>query len=330
MSSQEELNNALIQGVKEENLEKVNNALKNGAQVDTMFNTDWGWTVLFRSLYLGNVPIINALLQAGANVNHIDAQNENALFPAVRLGNLGVVKTIVESGTEINHVSDENLTPICFALIERNLPLTEYLISKGANINPFDPDQSVPFSLVIDNAELNEDLTPFVDIFLNAGLNINAKDHRGWTALMKTIKRGMNRAYRLLIEKGAEVNQQANDGNNAILEAACKEDPEFITYLISVEGNPNLSHASGFSPLMAASKFGNLEVAKLLTDAGASINAKDGMGLTPLMYASTSNAAIVKHFLDQGADKSLKSNENKIAQDYAQEFENQEAYNLLT
>ncbi|MEW2922399.1 ankyrin repeat domain-containing protein [Muricauda sp. ANG21] len=330
MSASLDVTNMLVQAVDNGNVEMVQEALGKGAAPNTVFNSDWGWNVLDRAIYHGNIPIIEMLLEAGADVNHLDAQNENCLFKVIDLNNLGLVRKIVKKGAHVNQVSkDQGLTPICISLINRNLSISQYLSKKGAKINPFEPDGSVPFSIVIDNAEGDEDLSPLIDFLIDSGLDINAQDYKGWTAIMKTIKKGMKKTFKHLIKKGADVNLQNNDGNNPIFEAALKDDPEFLKIILSAGGDVENSLPSGFSPLMAACKMGFQQSSELLVNAGANVNKKDGAGLTPLMYAATSNIEIVRMLIKNQADSKTTCNQGKTALDYAKEFDNQEAYDEL-
>ncbi|MGN7513840.1 MAG: ankyrin repeat domain-containing protein [Allomuricauda sp.] len=330
MSTNSDVAHLLVEGVDKGNLDTVKQALGKGASPNTVFNADWGWNVLDRAIYLGNIPIIETLLEAGAEVNHLDVQNENCLFKAIDLNNLDLVKKIVEKGAEVNQASlDQGLTPICISLTNGNLPITEYLVKNGAKVNPFEPDGSVPFSLVIDNAAGDEDLSLLIDFLIASGLDINAQDHKGWTVLMKTTVKGMKKTAKHLIEKGSDVNLQNSYGNNAIFEAARKDDSEFLELVLAAGGDPENSLPSGFSPLMVACKEGRLKTSELLVNAGAKVNKKDGVGLTPLMYAATTNVAIVKVLIKSEADIKATCNEGKTALDYAREFHNKEAYNEL-
>ena len=65
---------------------------------------------------------------------------------------------------------------------------------------------------------------------------------------------------------------------------------------------------SGAMPLHLAAFFNGPEVAKLLIDNGAEVNAKDEDGATPLHLAAQKNtAAVVKLLIDNGAAVNAKA-----------------------
>jgi len=72
--------------------------------------------------------------------------------------------------------------------------------------------------------------------------------------------------------------------------------------------------ASGSSPLITAALFGNAEIAEVLIDAGANINAKNNDGSTALHTAAfLCHPDVLKLLLDSGADKSVRNNGGSTA-----------------
>ena len=57
--------------------------------------------------------------------------------------------------------------------------------------------------------------TKMVELFLENGADVNAKDNDGKTALMGAAVNGHTQTVQLLLEKGADVNAKRNDGRTA-------------------------------------------------------------------------------------------------------------------
>mmetsp|Transcript_2476 Transcript_2476/g.3375 ORF Transcript_2476/g.3375 Transcript_2476/m.3375 type:complete len:1019 (-) Transcript_2476:403-3459(-) len=78
--------------------------------------------------------------------------------------------------------------------------------------------------------------------------------------------------------------------------------------------DPNEKDTDGFTPLMRAVIEGHLEIASLLVDGGAKIEAKDKFGCTPLMVAvMKGHLAAVSVLIDRGADIEVKDKDGDTA-----------------
>ena len=87
-----------------------------------------------------------------------------------------------------------------------------------------------------------------------------------------------------------------------------------------------------FTPLLLASTYGPPALVRALLDAKADVNAKDVRGMTPLMYAVTSehqNPEIVQMLLAAGADRTAKDNKGTSADDWALKFRRPETLKVL-
>jgi ankyrin repeat protein len=123
-----------------------------------------------------------------------------------------------------------------------------------------------------------------VELFIEAGIDVNAKDFGGRTGLYLASMYGHTEIVKLLLDKGADANlpKQAFEGHT---------DGEY----------------DGHTALYVACKRGHTEVVKLLLAKGADVNAKDYNGNYALLVASQGDKPeIVKLLLDKGADVKAK------------------------
>lgn len=94
--------------------------------------------------------------------------------------------------------------------------------------------------------------------------------------------------------------EPTNQGVFAIL---AEQNPGKLKTWISGHKDLEVRNEKGETPLMAATYLNHLEMAKLLIDAGASVNAQDKMLNSPFLYAGASGYLdIVKLCLKAGAD----------------------------
>lgn len=89
---------------------------------------------LIKAAEQGNITEVQALIQAGANVNL--RQETTALCQAVQNGNYEIAQILIAAGADVNLRANEgDLTPLLSAAYEGYLDLVQLLIQAGAEIN---------------------------------------------------------------------------------------------------------------------------------------------------------------------------------------------------
>ena len=129
-----------------------------------------------------------------------------------------------------------------------------------------------------------------VKLLLECGVNVDKKTPNGWTALMKTSKKGDSNhleAIELLLRYGAQVDLQNNEGDSALIVATQNSQIEVVINLVrDHRANVHLKNNKGWTTLMKASLVGHVEVAELLLNHGAEVDQQNNDGQTALMIAS--------------------------------------------
>lgn len=92
--------------------------------------------------------------------------------------------------------------------------------------------------------------------------------------------RGNTSIVKLLLQSGATVKLQDDDGWHALIFAAGAGDIEMVEALQSFGGDVNLSDHGGWTPLMQAAKYGRADLVQWLIAKGASVHARDKDGWT--------------------------------------------------
>ncbi|XP_075112151.1 potassium channel SKOR-like isoform X2 [Nicotiana tabacum] len=149
------------------------------------------------------------------------------------------------------------------------------IIGAGADPSRTDYDGRSPLHLAASKG--HGDITVFL---IQRGVEINARDKFGSTALLEAVKNGHDQVASLLMEAGALLGID-NDGT-CLCEAVAKRDLDYLRRLLDSGINPNSKNYDFRTPLHLAASEGLFPISVLLLKAGASVFAVDRWGRTPL------------------------------------------------
>ncbi len=120
----------------------------------------------------------------------------------------------------------------------------------------------------------------------NSCKNIYERDENGRTVLHYAVDA---KTVRLLVEKGVNVNAADVEGHTALHLAITEKRLETVRELIKSGGNVNAEeYGSKYTPLHLACMVGEKEIVEELVKAGAEIEQADKFGMTAIDYAKNS------------------------------------------
>jgi len=150
----------------------------------------------------GNIEAIKQHLAAGTDVNAKESFFQmTPLHRACLFGRKEVVKMLVANGADVNAKDDDMMTALSYATTGEDKEIVELLLDKGANLK----DEVGPPLLEVSNKGIFK-------LLIAAGVDVNAKDDRGETALHRAALRGYKEVAGLLITAGADVNTMLLSG----------------------------------------------------------------------------------------------------------------------
>lgn len=201
------------------------------------------------------------------------------------------------------------------------------MIDKGADVNaPYNNFLLGYDNRAIDRAIKNGYLD-IVRLLIDKGAKINERNCYHLTALEEAVISNNSKIIKLIIERGAAV-------DICFINACLSGHKENIKLLISNGVNVNYKDSNGVTALMRVAESSDefLQVAKLLIDNGADVNAKDKNGYTPLFYSIFDRSNIDWNgerdivlmpmlLLDNGSDINAKDKNGKSLLMYSSEIE---------
>lgn len=107
------------------------------------------------------------------------------------------------------------------------------------------------------------------------------------TPLISAARQEKWEIVRLLVEEGADINAETEQGGlTALRYAIMAGNYEMTTYLIENGADVSQENEHGWTPLHTAARYGHMEILNFLIQEGADINARTDKGVTPTRAAS--------------------------------------------
>lgn len=253
-----------------------------------------GQTLLFEPVELGNAPMVEALLMAGARANKADRNGRTPLLAAISKGHDEIVNILTSWAADVNCSDNLSQTPLTVATVAGNLNMVRKLLASKA----------VPTKAAIKSA-IENNHRAITALLLNA-TNTDCLDP---TLLHLAAEKGLNGHLKLLLEKRLPINAREYYGfgeidltvNTPLEIASIYNRKSTVEFLLQngalADGRVKLQDRS----LLLAASYKREDMAKLLLAAGANQNPEeylDELRYGPLHYAAEAGCLPLVELLD--------------------------------
>ncbi|MES2624708.1 MAG: ankyrin repeat domain-containing protein [Pseudomonadota bacterium] len=256
----------------------------------------------------GDQQAVQALLKQGQDVDGWDTGGTPALHWAVHFNNAELVDVLLAAGADEKGTNRYGQAPLHIAVLQHHADMIERLLEAGANAEQADASGESP---LLQATRLGD--RAMVDVLLANGAQVDARDlHYGQSPLMVAVREEHAELVQRLLAAGADVNAQSLAGELQPV-VLPNEVPVGTSQGVGINrsGLPDRGMRYPITgmktPLLYATRQGNLALTKLLVEAGADINTPDANGITPLINA------IINHSI-VNVNRTGQSDHLKIAQ----------------
>ena len=325
--------------VRHDDLGSADALIKAGADVKAV--NRYGVTPIYLAALNGSAAMIGKLLDAGVDPNSANAGGETALMTAARVGKIDAVKLLLDRGAKVNaRDAVHEQTALMWAVLENHADVVELLLARGADINAHS-------KITITKGEYvpaRPAAASGVGIIRQRAL---PTPNGGMTALLFAIRDGNAPMMRLLLDRGAKIEETSGNHTTPLIIALLNGQVAMATELLHRGADPNVTDDYHRGALFAAidlrnfnhEKYGDLptdgidplDLIKALLDKGANPNQKTDTvpvhglmqfdaswvnfdGQTPFVRAALSgDIEVMRLLLEHGADPNIATTQGSTA-----------------
>lgn len=277
----------------------LNVLFNRGVTVDV--RDDAGSTALMRAAENGHCQIVDWLLKKGAWIEALDKAGATALHRAAERGNTETVRCLIEAGANLAARDNSGATVLRTAACHGHATLAKMLRQADPETDslPSLATYGERFGWGAETLILAASIgdTNLVRELIGMGVDVNASDQYGTSALMAAVEGRRRITVQCLLDSGADVNARDIHGRSALIRAAYKREISVPQALMDVGAEVNARDRNGSTALITAVREGATSLVKLLLERGADVKAKTKSGETALRLAEERDSRTIAQLL---------------------------------
>ena len=252
-------------------------------------------TALHLASRKGHIEVARFLLDNGADANARDKHKSTPLHLATKGGHVGVVRVLLDRGADATAKDELGATPPYLAHLLGQVEVTNVYLELGVRL--VGDTEWTPLSRALFEGNIEA-----IRVLIEPGADLTAQSDDGVTPLSAALLGGHVEAIQVLLEHGVDVTAKFNKGTTSLHVASMGGHMEMVR-ILEHGLDPTAQSKKGMTPLHLASLGGHVELARLFLDRGAEATARVDNGMTPLHFASAQgHVEVGRLLLNRGAD----------------------------
>ncbi|KAJ6557518.1 hypothetical protein B0H19DRAFT_1261131 [Mycena capillaripes] len=252
-----------------------------------------GSTALQVASYHGHLPMVQLLVESGADVNMSAGRYGHALQATSVGGNSEIVEFLLDTGANVNALGGRYGSALQAAASEGHDKIVRILVNRGAAVNV----QGGRYGTSLQAGALQGHKN-IVQHLLQQGADVDAQGGRYGNALQAASAEGHESIVHLLLDAGATVNAQGGRYGSALTGASLQGQEAIVQLLLRNGAEVNIQGGRYGSAVQAASLQDHKDVVRLLLENGADVNAQGGEFGSGLYAGSSRGVDIIHRNLD--------------------------------
>ncbi|KAJ7381252.1 hypothetical protein OS493_001369 [Desmophyllum pertusum] len=245
-----------------------------------------GTTPLYCALAAGQGKVAKGLIERGADTSDSSDQTDSLAQLAANHGLSDILGLLSnEENFHFDHFGDGE-TLLTLAASRGDIQAVTFLLQKGVDVNAKNLSGDTALCCVLRRCLMRPSAMEIVKLLVSFGADINAMNDRSKTPLQIAVEINFDNAAELLLELGCETKVKDINSNSPLHFSAQNKNGKLTKMLLQYGADATVQEYScGRTALHVAVNYNSVDTATVLLDHGVDMDVTDKLGHTPLAVA---------------------------------------------